>query len=297
MTKAAKLRKLLSGGDFIVAPGAYDCLTAKLVENAGFDVVYMTGGGTAGAYLGVPDLGLMTMTEMVDNAGRMAGSIDIPLIADADTGYGNELNVIRTIREYEQRGVAALHIEDQVFPKRCGHFDGKDVIARADFIAKIRAAAQTRRDQDTVLIARTDALAVGGFDEAIERMNAAFDAGADVAFLEAATTVEQMAEIPRRLKGPCLTTQNSRGMKTPRVKLDDLKAMGFRIVIFPGLLSRHVFVSCREVLEDLKRTNNWPLSAREVETMMDYPGALGMERFKRWETEFKQPDEMTAAAE
>ena len=229
----------------------------------------------------------MTMSEMVDNAGRMAGAIDIPLIADMDTGYGNELNVIRAVREYEQRGVAGFHIEDQVFPKRCGHFDGKDVISRDDFVSKIRAAAAARRNKDTVIIARTDALAIAGFDEAVDRMNACLEAGADVAFLEAATTAEQLAEIPKRIKGPCLATQNSRGMRTPRLKIEELQAMGYRIAIFPGLLSRHVFVSCRTVLEDLQRTQNWPASACEVETMMDYPRALGMEQFKKWETQFK----------
>jgi 2-methylisocitrate lyase-like PEP mutase family enzyme len=290
MSHAARLRQLLNGPDFILAPGAYDCLTARLVQHAKFDVCYMTGGGTSGAYLGTPDLGLMTMSEMVDNAGRMANCIDIPLIADADTGYGNELNVIRTVREYEQRGVAGFHIEDQIFPKRCGHFEGKDIVSREEYLAKIRAAAAARRNKDTVIIARTDALAVAGMDEAIDRMNASLAAGADVAFLEAATTAEQLAEIPRRIKGPCLATQNSRGMKTPRLKIEELKAMGYRIAIFPGLLSRHVFVSCRTVLEDLKETGNWPKSACEVETMMDYPSVLGMDQFKKWQTQFRDPE-------
>ena len=176
MTHAARLRQLLNGQKLILAPGAYDALTARLVQNAKFDVCYMTGGGTSGAYLGTPDLGLMTMSEMVDNAGRMAGCIDIPLIADMDTGYGNELNVIRAVREYEQRGVAGFHIEDQVFPKRCGHFDGKDVISREDFVSKIRAslrpgnlqtAAGERAAEDHFLRVLTDVDETAGADDPV----------------------------------------------------------------------------------------------------------------------------------
>ena len=194
-----------------------------------------------------------------------------------------------------QRGVAALHIEDQVFPKRCGHFEGKEVISREDYLAKIRAAAAARRNQDTVIIARTDALAVIGFDEAVERMNLALDAGADAAFLEAATSIEQMAQIPRRIHGPCLTTQNTKGLKTPRVKLDDLETMGFRIVIFPGLLSRHIFVSCGEVLKELRETREYPTSIRDVESEKDFPRLMGLETFDRWRTEFRDAESAGAS--
>jgi 2-methylisocitrate lyase-like PEP mutase family enzyme len=177
MKPTTRLRQLLAGEQIVVAPGAYDGMTAKVVERAGFPAVYMTGAGTA-ATLGFPDFGLITMTEMVANAATLARSVDIPVIADADTGYGNELNVTRTVREYEARGVAGLHIEDQVAPKRCGHLDGKEIIPAADYVAKIRAAVAARRDQDFLVIARTDARAVAGFDEAIQRANAALAAGA-----------------------------------------------------------------------------------------------------------------------
>src|SRR3954470_13333535 len=153
MEEAAALRRLIDGPGMLVAPGAYDALGAMLVEQAGFAACYMTGAGTS-VSLGYPDFGLLTMTEMVDNAGRMAGAIGIPLIADADTGYGNELNVTRTVREYEARGVAAIHIEDQVAPKRCGHLDGKEVISRQEFVSKIRAAVEARRSREFVIIAR-----------------------------------------------------------------------------------------------------------------------------------------------
>src|SRR5260221_1282865 len=158
MTQAARLRALLKAEGMTIAPGAYDCITAKLIAQAGFPAVYMTGTGTA-ATLGYPDYGLVTMTEMVENAGRIAGAVDLPVIADADTGYGNELNAFRTVREYERRGVAGIHIEDQVFPKKCGHLDNKEVIPRADYIAKIRAAVEARRSKDFVVIARNDSRA------------------------------------------------------------------------------------------------------------------------------------------
>jgi 2-methylisocitrate lyase-like PEP mutase family enzyme len=188
MTQAARMRELLRRNGMTVAPGAYDCITARLIERAGFDAVYMTGAGTA-ATLGYPDFGLVTMSEMVANAGRIAAAVGVPVIADADTGYGNELNVVRTVREYEQAGVAGIHIEDQGFPKKCGHLDDKEIVPREDWLAKIRAAAQSRRNADFVVIARTDARAVAGFDEAVARANAAIAAGADLAFVEAPQTI------------------------------------------------------------------------------------------------------------
>src|SRR6266513_5441609 len=168
MTQAARFRDLLRRAGMVVAPGAYDCITARLIERAGFDAVYMTGAGTA-ATLGYPDFGLVTMSEMVGNAGRIATAVELPVIADADTGYGNELNVFRTVREFERSGVAGIHIEDQEFPKKCGHLEGKQIISREDWLAKIRAAAAARRDKDFTIIGRTDSRAVAGFDEAVAR--------------------------------------------------------------------------------------------------------------------------------
>src|ERR1700747_3135752 len=175
MTQARSFRDLLKRERMVVAPGAYDCITAKLIEQAGFSAVYMTGAGTA-ATLGYPDFGLVTMSEMVGNAGRIANAVDLPVIADADTGYGNELNVVRTVREYEQAGVAGIHIEDQGFPKKCGHLDDKEIVPREDWLAKIRAAVAARRNPDFTIIARTDARAVAGFEEAIARGHPAIDA-------------------------------------------------------------------------------------------------------------------------
>ena len=203
MTQARRLRERLQRDGMIVAPGAYDGLTAKLVAQAGFEAVYMTGAGTA-AGLGYPDFGLVTMSEMVANARRMVAAVAVPVIADADTGYGNELTVFRTVREYESAGVAAIHIEDQGFPKKCGHLDDKEIVPREEWLAKIRAAAAARRDLDFIIIARTDARAVAGFDEAVARANAALAAGADMAFVEAPQTLDEVAAVPRLVNGPCL---------------------------------------------------------------------------------------------
>src|SRR5881275_2901158 len=170
MNRATKLRQLLRQ-DMIVAPGAYDCITARTIAQAGFPAVYMTGAGTA-ATLGYPDYGLVTMSEMADNAGRIVAAVGVPVIADADTGYGNELNVVRTVREYERRGVAGIHIEDQGFPKKCGHLDDKLIIPLDDYLAKIRAAASAKRDPDFLIIARTDSRATLGLEEAVSRANA-----------------------------------------------------------------------------------------------------------------------------
>ena len=195
MNSASRLRALLKGEAMVIAPGAYDGLTAKLVAQAGFPAVYMTGAGTSVSH-GYPDFGLLTMSEMVENAARIVRSVDVPVIADADTGYGNELNVFRTVQEYEGRGVAAIHIEDQVSPKKCGHLDDKEIVPREDYIAKIRAAVAARRDSDFMIIARTDARAVAGLDEAVARANAALAAGADMAFVEAPQTMDELAAVP-----------------------------------------------------------------------------------------------------
>jgi 2-methylisocitrate lyase-like PEP mutase family enzyme len=256
VTAGARLRELLAGDDLVVAPGAYDALTARLVEQAGFPAVYMTGAGTA-AGLGYPDYGLLTMSEMADNVGRLAAAVAIPVIADADTGYGNELNVVRTVREYARRGAAALHIEDQVSPKRCGHLDRKDVIEAGDFVSKVRAAAENRVDPDLVLIARTDAIAMLGFDEAIERANAALAAGADMAFVEAPQTLEQVEAIPRLVEGPCLLNVVAAG-KTPEVALERAAELGYRLAIVPVLLLAAVVAAADEALAGLRRTGRHP---------------------------------------
>jgi 2-methylisocitrate lyase-like PEP mutase family enzyme len=257
MTQAGRFRELLQRDGMVVAPGAYDGITARLIGQAGFDAVYMTGAGTAAA-LGYPDFGLVTMSEMVANARRIADAVDLPVIADADTGYGSELNVYRTVREYETAGVAALHLEDQAFPKKCGHLDDKEIVPREDWLAKLRAAAAARRDRDFVIIARTDALAVAGFDEAIARANAALAVGADMAFVEAPQTIEEVAAVPRLVRGPCLLNVVLGG-KTPALDLGEAEAMGYKLAIVPALLLAFVIGVCEEQLAQLKAFHRHPL--------------------------------------
>src|SRR5688572_22963884 len=199
--RPARLRTLLATPGPLMAPGAYDALSARLVEQAGFDVVYMTGFGSTASLIGRPDVGLLTGTEMVDNARRIAAAVDLPVIADADTGYGNAINVVRTVQAYEQAGVAGIHLEDQVMPKKCGHMSGKAVIPAEEMVGKIRAAAAARRDPDFVLIARTDAVAVEGVAAAIARARAFAEAGADALFVEAPTSEDDLATIGRELTG------------------------------------------------------------------------------------------------
>ena len=262
MTPASRFRALLQRDRMVVAPGAYDCITAKLIEQAGFSAVYMTGAGTA-ATLGYPDFGLVTMSEMAANAQRIAAAVGLPVIADADTGYGNELNVFRTLGEFEQSGVAGIHIEDQEFPKKCGHLDDKQVIAREDYIAKIRAAAAARRDKDFLIIARTDSRAVAGLDEAVARANAALAAGADMAFVEAPQTEQEVAAVPRLVNGPCLLNV-VRGGKTPDLDLRKAEAIGYKLAIVPGLLMKSIVGICDRMLAELKQSHHHPLPVKEI---------------------------------
>jgi carboxyvinyl-carboxyphosphonate phosphorylmutase len=228
-----RLRELLAGNQPVLAPGVFDGLGARLVEEAGFPAVYMTGFGTAAALLGRPDVGLLTMSEMVENAARIVAACDLPVIADADTGYGNPINVIRTVQEYERAGVAAIHLEDQVAPKKCGHMEGKQVIPAAEMEAKVRAAVAARRSDDFVIIARTDARAVEGMDSAIDRARRYRDAGADVLFVEAAESEDEIAAVADRLGDVPLLFNWAEGGKTPPIDHARLTELGFKIVIFP----------------------------------------------------------------
>ncbi len=276
MSKASELRERLRQGGMLTAPGAYDCITARMVEQAGFSAVYMTGAGTAAA-LGYPDYGLVTMSEMVENAGRIAAAVKVPVIADADTGYGNELNVTRTVREHEQRGVAGIHIEDQGFPKKCGHLENKVIVPLEDYLMKIRAAVAAKRDRDFLIIARTDARAVLGFEEAILRANASIDAGADVAFVEAPESLDEVAAVPRLVRGPCLLNMVWRG-KTPDVSIDDAEAMGYKLAILPVLLFNAVVGVCDQMLDELKHKRRHPMPSGRCRAQGVFPknGRRGM---------------------
>jgi carboxyvinyl-carboxyphosphonate phosphorylmutase len=257
MRATTTLRRMMNEPGIIVAPGAYDGISARLIERHGFKAVYMTGAGTAASALGQADLGLTTLTEMATHAAHIASCISLPLIADADTGYGNPLNVIRTVREYERAGVAALHLEDQVFPKKCGHIAGKAVIPMKEFAEKIRAAAENRTDPDFVIIARTDARAVNGIDDAIERGLRYREAGADVIFVEAPTSREEIERVAREIKAPLLSNQVPGG-KTPGLTVTELEKLGYKIVIFPVVSLMSATLAIESALTKLKeRGTDW----------------------------------------
>jgi 2-methylisocitrate lyase-like PEP mutase family enzyme len=250
MTPRQTLRALVAGNTYTMAPGAYDTLTARLVEQAGFAAVYLTGGGYSRAN-GYPDLGLLTLNENVRFIGLTVEAVSIPVIADADTGYGNAINVIRTVREYEKTGVAAFHLEDQISPKKCGHYEGKEVISTAEMVGKIKAAVDTRRDPDLLIIARSDARAVEGLEAAVDRVNAYLEAGADIGFVEAPQSVEELRAVGRAVNGPALVNVFEGG-KTPVLRADELRDMGFRLGIYPSQTQRAAIRAAQRVLRVMR---------------------------------------------
>ncbi|GLY40157.1 carboxyvinyl-carboxyphosphonate phosphorylmutase [Amycolatopsis sp. NBRC 101858] len=272
----ARLRELLAGEDLVVAPGAYDALSARLVEAAGFPAVYMTGFGTTASLLGRPDVGLLTMTEMVQAAGRIRSVVEVPVIADADTGYGNALNVIRTVREYEAAGVAAIHLEDQVAPKRCGHLEGKRVVPAATMVDRVRAAVAARSDPDFVLIARTDARAVEGLDAAIDRARRYRDAGADVLFVEALQSEAEIERVAGTFRDVPLLFNWAEGGKTPPLGRERLRELGFRLVICPISTLLAATEAMRSVLARIARDGTPVEAVRELPGLTDFADLVGL---------------------
>ena len=275
MRATTQFRQLLEQPGIIMAPGAYDCLTARLIETAGFPAIYMTGAGTSVARMGYPDLALTTMTEMLANAAQIASIVDIPVIADADTGYGGILNVRRTVRQYERSGVAALHLEDQEFPKRCGHLDDKRVIATEDMVQKIHAAVDARTDDDFTIIVRTDAIAVTGWDDAMRRCEEYVSAGADVLFVEALRTPEQIEQAGRELSVPLLYNYVETG-KSPLLPASELERYGFKIVIYPasGILS--AMHAVQQTLSTLKEQGTTAHLLDKMSTLQECFESVGL---------------------
>jgi 2-methylisocitrate lyase-like PEP mutase family enzyme len=284
MTSRQTMRALIARRGYTMVPGAYDTLTARLVEQAGFPAVYLTGGGYSRAN-GYPDLGLLTLSENVRFIGLTVEAVGIPVIADADTGYGNAINVIRTVREYEKSGVAAFHIEDQVAPKKCGHYEGKEVISTAEMIGKIHAAVDTRQDPDLVIIARSDARAVEGLEAAIDRVNAYLEAGADVGFVEAPQNVDELRIVGRQLKGPALVNVFEGG-KTPMVPASELEAMSFRLGIYPSQTHRAAIRAAQRVLAALKEDGDISRLEGELATFQEREDAVGTTRWRALEAKY-----------
>jgi len=255
MRTTTRLRALLAGPGIVMVPGAHDAFTARLIEQTGFPACYMTGAGSVAALLGLPDVGLITMTEMVMNARYIARAVSLPVICDADTGYGNAINVMRTVREYEAAGVAGIHLEDQVFPKRCGHMEGKVLVPLEEMAAKIRAACEAREDPDFVIIARTDSRAGEGVDGAIRRARAYVEAGADVLFPEAPQSREELARFAAEIPGPLLANMTEFG-KSPLVPAAELERMGYRLVLYPVSALRVAHRAMQELFAQIKRTGS-----------------------------------------
>jgi 2-methylisocitrate lyase-like PEP mutase family enzyme len=252
MSPRRTLKQLLNRNQLLVAPGCFDGLSARLVQEAGFEAAYLSGGAVARS-MGIPDIGLVTMSESIERAAQVVSVINLPIIADADTGYGNAVNLVRTVREFERAGVAAIHIEDQITPKRCGHLDGKEVISLGEMTQKLQAALAARNDPDFCIIARTDARGVNGFDDAIKRGQAFAKLGVDAIFVEAPQSEEELAEIPRRIPNIPLLVNVFKGGKTPMLPVERLEKMGYRIAIYPSETQRAAIYAMRTALSTLKR--------------------------------------------
>ena len=287
MRVTTRLRELLADPGLIVAPGAYDALSARLIAQAGFSVVYMTGFGTAASVLGQPDVGLLTMSEMVSRAAALAAVVgDLPLIADADTGYGNPINVRRTIHEYERAGVAGLHIEDQVWPKKCGHLEGKQVIPMDEMVQKIRAAIDARQDPDFVIIARTDANAVYGLEDAIQRGQAYREAGADVIFIEAPRSIEELSTIAQAFPGMPLLFNWAESGKTPALSLDEIRTLGYKLVLFPVSMLFTATRAMLDLLEVFKQGQTSAPFAKRMMTFSQFTDQVGLPEIQALESRY-----------
>ena len=275
-SRTATLRRLI-GEKTIQAPGAFNALTARAIEKAGFPAVYVSGAGLSNAVYGLPDVGLVTMSEAVEHARRICRAVTLPVIVDGDTGFGEAINTARTVQEMEAAGVAGIHFEDQVLPKKCGHLDGKQLISPEAMAEKIRGAAAARSDPDFLIIARTDARSVTSFDDAVDRANRCLDAGADAVFPEALTSKEELAAFAEKVKAPLLANMTEFG-KTPLLGLAELSEMNYRIVIYPQTALRTAFGAIAEMLADLKRTGDQRAWVDRMQTraelyeLLDYDG-------------------------
>ena len=289
MTVRKSFKQLLQRNQLLVAPGCFDGLSARLVEEAGFEAAYLSGGAVARS-MGLPDIGLVTMSEVIERAAQVVAAVKIPVIADADTGYGNAINLVRTVREYERVGVAAIHIEDQITPKRCGHLDGKEVIPLAEMDAKLVAALASRTDPDLCIIARTDARGVHGFDDAIIRGRAFAKLGVDAVFVEAPQSEEELEEIPRAIPNVPLLVNVFKGGKTPMLPVERLEKMGYRIAIYPSETQRAGIYAMRQALSLLKREGTTEAMDNALTTFKERDKVVGLEEWQALEKRYLAVD-------
>ena len=285
MTPRQILKQLLKRNKLLVAPGCFDGLSARLVQEAGFEAAYLSGGAVARS-MGIPDIGLVTMSETIERAAQVVSAITIPVIADADTGYGNAVNLVRSVREFERVGVAAIHIEDQITPKRCGHLDGKEVISLAEMENKLEAALATRTDPDFCIIARTDARGVNGFDDAIARGKAFAKLGVDAIFVEAPQSEAELEEIPRRISDVPLLVNVFKGGKTPMLPVQRLEKMGYRIAIYPSETQRAAIHAMRMALGMLKKEGSTEAMDAALTTFKERDRIVGLDDWQKIERQY-----------
>ena len=287
MRKTTKFKQLVLDQNILVLPGVHDALSAKLAENAGFDALTMGGYGISASVLGQPDVGFLTLTEMLYSLKRICDATSLPLLADADTGYGNAANVRRVVREYEDSGAAALFLEDQEWPKRCGHMEGKRVISMEEHVMKIRAAVEARRDPDFIIMARTDARSVHGIDDAIRRAKAYGDAGADLLFVEAPQTVEELAEIRRRIDKPLLANMVEHG-KTPLLSAAELQKLGYNVVVFPVCSVYTMAAALQSLWQELRETGTTKrfVDSGQMLSFADFNQLIGLPAYREIEKKY-----------
>ena len=285
MRHTTQLRHLLEKRAAAILPGAANALTARMIEDIGFEALYVTGAGVANTWLGMPDVGLLTLKELVDHVAVMRDAVELPMLVDADTGFGNALNTAKTVRQLEQAGASGLQIEDQTFPKRCGHFDGKEIISTAEMAGKIKAAADSRADDDFVIVARTDAGATEGFDAALERAHRYVEAGADVTFVEAPTTVEKLKQIADDLAVPQIANMVFGG-KTPLVDQAGLADMGYGGVLYANAALQASLHGMQEVLGELKTSGNLDAVADKLVDFRERQRLVSKDKFDELETRF-----------
>jgi len=289
MTPRQILKQLLKRNKLLVAPGCFDGLSARLVQESGFEAAYLSGGAVARS-MGIPDIGLVTMSEAIERAVQVVSAVTIPVIADADTGYGNAVNLVRSVRELERAGVAAIHIEDQITPKRCGHLDGKEVISLAEMAKKLEAALATRADADFAIIARTDARGVTGFDDAMVRAKAFAKLGVDAIFVEAPQSEAELAEIPQRLPDVPLLVNVFKGGKTPMLPVERLERMGYRIAIYPSETQRAAIYAMRAALRTLKEHGTTESIDDALTTFKERDQIVGLDEWQSIERRYMAGD-------
>ncbi|MDQ1003660.1 2-methylisocitrate lyase-like PEP mutase family enzyme [Neobacillus niacini] len=286
MNKCKDFQKLLREPGSFILPGAYDAMSAKLIEETGFKAIYATGAGISNAQLGWADVGLTSLKEVVDIVARMADVTNIPIVVDGDTGFGNAINVIRTVKEFERAGVAAIQMEDQVSPKKCGHFSGKEVISKEEMVGKIKAALDARKDENLAIMARTDAIAVNGVEDAIDRAFAYYEAGADIIFVEAPNTIEQLRQITSSLKEIPQVINLVEGGKTPLISLKEAEEIGFKIMLCANTALRSAIKGITESLRILKEEGSQENLLPLICTWEERQSLFKLNQIKDWEKKY-----------